>query len=219
MKRWVVTGPAGAGKSSLCSLLADRGAAVLDGDALGHEILQWEDTVERIATEFGDQVVDNGRVNRTALGKIVFQDPSALKNLNRITHGSLTGLVSRRLDEIEATRRYRLAVLDAAVYFLLPPVPGIDLVVTVTAAEEIRIRRLTDGGVLDLAQATARVHAQRVMADGWDQADLVLANDGSTADLERAAGLLWERLEDEICPGTKNSGVEKRIPPEGAKDS
>jgi len=219
MKRWVVTGPAGAGKSSLCRLLADRGAAIVDGDALGHEILQWEDTVERIATEFGDGVVDNGRVNRVALGKIVFQDPSALKNLNRITHGSLTGLVSRRLDELEATGRYRLAVLDAAVYFLLPPVPGIELVVTVTAAEEIRIGRLTAGGVLDLAQATARVHAQRVMTAGWDRADLVLANDGSTADLEHAAGLLWERLEDETCPGANISGVEKRIPPEGAKDS
>ena len=219
MMRWVVTGPVGAGKSLFTSELARLGAGVVDGDQLGHEILERTDIISAIGAEFGLKYTTDGVVDRAALGRLVFGEPEKLAALDALTHGPLSELASQRLDALERRGGPPLAVLDAAVYFLLPPVPGIELVVTVTAAEEIRIGRLTAGGVLDLAQATARVHAQRVMTAGWDRADLVLANDGSTADLEHAAGLLWERLEDETCPGANISGVEKRIPPEGAKDS
>ncbi len=196
MIRWVVTGPAGAGKSALCGFFADRGAAVLDGDRLGHEILAREDVVADIITTFGSGVVSDGSVDRAALGSLVFSDPVALEKLNGITHGPLAALAGRRLDELEKEELHPLAVLEAAVYFLLPPVPRIDLVITVTASLSKRLARMTDSGFLSPAQALSRIEAQQSMENGWAGADVVIDNDGPVSELEIAAENLWSRLKD-----------------------
>ena len=196
MIRWVVTGPAGAGKSALCGLFAGRGAAVLDGDRLGHEILVREDVVANIIAEFGSDLVSGGSVDRAALGALVFSDPVALGKLNGITHGPLAALMGQRLDELEKEGLHRLAVLEAAVYFLLPPVPGIDFVITVTASPAKRLARMTDRGFLSPTEALARIEAQRSMEDGWARADVVVGNDGPVSELEHTAEKLWSRLED-----------------------
>lgn len=196
MRRWVVTGPAAGGKSTFCRLLADRGAVVLDGDRLGHEVLGQEEIVAAIAEQFGSDMVHQGAVDREALGSVVFADPDALERLNGITHGPLAVLMSRRLDDLENERRHRLAVLEAAVYFLLPAVRGIDKVITVTAPETVRFARLTCSGGLDETEAWRRIEAQRFMAEGWHSADLILGNEGTLADLESAANALWSRLDD-----------------------
>lgn len=196
MRRWVVTGPAGGGKSTFCRLLADRGAALLDGDRLGHEVLGQEEIVAAISAEFGPDMVRAGAVDRAALGPVVFADPSALKRLNGITHGPLADLMSRRLEDLENEKRHRLAVLEAAVYFLLPVVRGIEKVITVTAPETVRFARLTGPGCLDETDAWRRIEAQGFMADGWNSADIVLGNEGTLADLESAANALWSGLDD-----------------------
>ena len=196
MRRWVVTGPAGAGKSALCGMFLDRGAAIVDGDRLGHEILAREDIVSSIGAEYGSGVVVGGSVDRAALGALVFADPVALERLNRITHGPLAALAQRRLDELEKEGRHPLAVFEAAVYFLLPPVPDIDLVITVTSRAAIRFARLTEMAGLDPREARFRIEAQHALEDGWAGADVVLTNDGPLSDLETAAQALWSRLKD-----------------------
>ena len=195
MRRWVVTGPAGSGKSSLCGIFLDRGAAIVDGDLLGHEILDRDDIVSAIGAEYGPGVVVGGSVDRAALGGLVFADPVALERLNGITHGPLAALAQSRLDKLEKEGSHPLAVFEAAVYFLLPPVPGIDQVITVTSCETIRFSRLTGGG-LSSREAHSRIAAQRAMEDGWAGADVVLTNDGPRSDLETSAQALWSRLKD-----------------------
>ncbi len=196
MIRWAVTGPVGAGKSALCELFAAQGAAIVDGDHLGHEILGREDIISNIIAEFGSGMVGDGSVDRAALGGLVFADPAALDKLNGITHGPLAALAGRRLDELEKEGRHRLAVLEAAVYFLLPPVPGIELVITVTASVSMRLLRLTTGGVLSPAEARSRIEGQNSLEEGWARANVVLVNDGPVSELETAASALWARLGD-----------------------
>lgn len=195
MIRWAVTGPAGGGKSTLCRLLAERGAAVVDGDLLGHEILTRPAVRSEISREFGPEVLDGDKVDRASLGQIVFQDPSALARLNRITLFPIAELATARLDALDASGRYRLAVLEAAVYFLFPPVPGVDLVINVTADPALRMVRLMENGSLDRNQAQARLDAQRPLEEAWLGADLVVDNGGSHAELETVVAELWARLD------------------------
>ena len=196
MRRWVVTGPTGAGKSIFCGFLAKGGAALLDGDSLGHEILEKPEISAALEREFGPLVISNGAVDRGALGSIVFDDPVALERLNGITHGPLSNLAAVRMADIAKTGLHRLAVLEAAVYFLLPPVPGVELVITVTAAEATRINRLVEGSGLDPVEARTRVHAQRPLEKGWSTADIVLVNEDSLGSLEAEAAALLTRIED-----------------------
>ncbi len=196
MRRWVVTGPAGAGKSALCRIFAGRGAAIVDGDRLGHEVLARGGIMSAIVAEFGSSVIAEGLVDRAVLGALVFADPVALERLNRLTHGPLSALAGRRLDELATEGRHRLAVFEAAVYFLLAPVSDIDLVITVTASETTRLARLTGIGGLDPREARSLIEAQHPLEDGWARADVVLANNGPLSELEAAAEALWSRLKD-----------------------
>ena len=196
MRRWVVTGPTGAGKSIFCGFLARDGAFILDGDSLGHEILERPEISLALEKEFGGRVIRKGSVDRGALGVIVFQDPEALERLNRITHGPLSDLAANKLDDLDKSGLHRLAVLEAAVYFLLPPVPGVDLVITVTASEAVRRKRLMESSGLDGDEALSRIHAQRPLEKGWAGADIVLVNEDSLRSLETEASVLLARLED-----------------------
>jgi dephospho-CoA kinase len=186
MKVWVVTGPAGAGKSAVTSLLAAAGAAVVDGDRLGHELLARPAIQAAIAARIDTRYVVDGVVDRAALGERVFRDPVALAELDAITHGPLGDLARVELARLAAAGRHELAVFEAAVYFRLPSPPPADLVVAVVAAPEIRVRRLVAraAGRLSLAAARARVAAQQAMDSLWRQADELIVNEGSRDELE-----------------------------------
>ncbi|MGD9548314.1 MAG: dephospho-CoA kinase [Candidatus Krumholzibacteriia bacterium] len=187
MRTVVVTGPIAGGKSTLTRLLAAGGAAVLDGDALGHEVLRLPEVQEALIGTFGPQVVRNGQVDRKALGRIVFSDQLKLRELNAITHEPLADLFRQRLDLLAREGAHDLAVLEAAVYYLLPsPVP-VDMVVTVTAPADIRLQRLLARDGCDPAAAAARIAAQADLERGWASADLVVVNDDGPAEMEEAA--------------------------------
>jgi len=193
VRRWAVTGPIGAGKSAVSALLAARGAAVLDGDALGHEILARPEVRDAIGASFGPGVVHDGRVDRAVLGPLVFADPAQLARLNAITHPPLADLMQERLDALAAAGDHALAVLEAAVYFLLPHPPRLDLVIAVDAPPALRAARLAATRGLDAAAAAARIAAQAPWDAFWSRADRIIVNDGTPADLARAVDDLWRR--------------------------
>jgi len=194
MMRWTVTGPTASGKSHLTALLAERGAVVVDGDGLGHEVLAMPEVAAAIEREFGSEYVAGGVVDRGRLGRLVFADPESLTLLNRLTHGPLSRLATERLDALEKSGQHKLAVFEAAVYFLLPSPPRVDLVVVVNASPAVRQKRLAEKPGIDDLAAADRVAAQATMEPLWDRGDLVFINDGDEASLARFAEQLWSRL-------------------------
>ncbi len=183
---WALTGPAGAGKSAVSKILERRGAAIVDGDRLGHELLQRAAIQAEISGRLGPEFVVDGKVDRLALGNRVFSDPEALATLNDITHGALAALATEKLAELAAAGQHQLAVFEAAVYFLLPSPPAVDLVVAVVVAPDVRVGRLVAraAGTLSEAQARRRVAAQDHLEKYWSRADELIVNDGTLAELE-----------------------------------
>jgi dephospho-CoA kinase len=201
LRRWVVTGPAGAGKSLATAALADLGAHVVDADAEGHAVLREPAVAAEIADAFGPDCVADGEVRRDVLGPRVFADRDALARLNRITHGRLSARLAARLDDLEAAAdEPGLAVVEAAVYFLLPPIGPVDLVIAVTAPPEQRQARLVSAG-LDAAAARARIDAQAEMLPAYAGADVVLANTGTEDELRRAVAALHGTYASGDSPG------------------
>lgn len=181
--RWVVTGPAGAGKSLVTGLMREMGAVTVDGDRLGHEILARPGIVRAIAERFGAETIDgSGAVDRRRLGGRVFAVPAEMAALNAIVHPPLCELMENRLDELEGGSERALAVLEAAVYFLLPQPPRADLVIAVTAASALRRERLIAGG-LDPGRAADRIAGQRAMEKDFARADVTIHNEGTRDDL------------------------------------
>ena len=88
MKRIGITGPTGAGKTTALQALVELDAHIIDADAVYHALLESSAPLRAALTvRFGPSILDGeGRVNRKALGGVVFGDPAALADLNAITH-------------------------------------------------------------------------------------------------------------------------------------
>ena len=98
MKRIGITGPTGAGKTTALQALAELDAHIIDADAVYHALLESSATLRaELTARFGPSILDGeGRVNRKALGGVVFGDPAALAELNAITHRFILAEIDRQ---------------------------------------------------------------------------------------------------------------------------
>jgi dephospho-CoA kinase len=188
----------GAGKSTVAAMLAGRGAAVIDVDALGREVLEpGGEAYTAVVARFGPVVVaGDGRIDRAALAGVVFDNPAALADLQAISHPAINRVLDRLLDGVEAG----VVVLDMAILVEshlgrdLPSGRGYDTVVVVEAPLEVRVARLVSARGVDEADARARVAAQASDEARRAVADHVIVNDGDLAALEVQVDALWRDL-------------------------
>jgi len=189
-----LTGGIGSGKSTVAALLADRGAVVVDADAIAREIVEpGQPALEEIVKSFGAGVLTpDGRLDRAALAKIVFADAAALARLNAITHPRIAAVSAERLASASAEA---VVVYDMPLLVEQGPaaLEGWDAIVVVDAPEDLRVARLVERGLSE-EDARARVDAQASRADRLAVADHVLDNGGGLTDLQAQVDDLWTRL-------------------------
>ncbi|MBR2889751.1 MAG: dephospho-CoA kinase [Oscillospiraceae bacterium] len=155
-----ITGGTGCGKTTLLDMIRDRGGLVLDCDEIYHGLLKTDlDMLAAIEARFPG-TVENGTLNRKKLGTIVFSDPDALLDLNRITHAAVKREVLRRLEAGP-----ELAAIDAIGLFEGNLAELCDVTVAVTAPVEQRIRRLMARDGITEEYARSRIEAQH--DDAW----------------------------------------------------
>ncbi len=182
----VVTGPTGAGKSTLCGWLAERGAWWIDADAVGHEMLDREEIRSRVVEAFSTAILDaDGGVERRLLAQVVFGEAEALARLNAIVHPPLVAEIHRRIDVLRRSRAAELIVVDAALHFQFEPSLPADLVVGVSAERELRLGRIRDRDALDDESARRRIEGQSAVEASLGRADEVLDSSVPRSELRR----------------------------------
>lgn len=191
-----LTGNIASGKSLVSTMLAERGAAVIDADQVAHEVLAaGTPETAAVARQFGAHLLrPDGSVERPALGRIVFGDAGALADLEAIVH---PGTRTRILDRISRSRA-RVVVVEAIKLLEGPLADHVDTVWVVTAPRDARIQRLNRARDISAAEAEQRVEAQNPEEEKVRRADVVLANDGSVADLRRQVESAWRALEEKL---------------------
>ena len=150
-----ITGGTGCGKTTLLNLIRDRGGMVLDCDAIYHELLRTDVQMLDALEDRFPGVIAEGQLDRKKLGAIVFADPEALLDLNRITHAAVKREVLRRLEE-----RPKLAAIDAIGLFEGELAELCDVTVAVTAPLEDRVARLMKRDGISEDYARSRIAAQ-----------------------------------------------------------
>ena len=181
-------GGIGGGKSAAAALLADRGAVVIDADAVGHEVLERPAVRERLVARFGPGVVASdgagpAKVDRRALGRIVFASESARRDLEAIVHPLMIEEFERTIAEARRSRSATAVVLDAAVLLEADWDRRCDLVVYVDAPRDERLERVLRTRGWTPADLEAREAAQLPLEEKRRRADYVLPNVAGPAEL------------------------------------
>lgn len=172
-----ITGGTGCGKTTFLNVIREAGGAVLDCDAIYHDLLRTDtDMLSRIAERFPGTVTD-GVLDRKMLGSIVFADPAALEDLNEITHSAVKAEVIRALESKPA-----LAAIDAIGLFESGLSDLCDITVAITAPREARISRLMARDGITRAYAEKRIDAQRDPSEFAVLCDHLLENNGTEAE-------------------------------------
>jgi dephospho-CoA kinase len=174
-------------------MFQERGAVILDTDAIAREVVQGPSPVlDGIRAEFGDAVIDaTGGLDRDAMAKIVFADEAKRRRLNELTHPEILKRVLARIG------RYAPATVVVVVVPLLFE-SGFDRncqkVVSVVAPEDVRLRRVMERDSVSEADVRARMRAQLPDGDYERRADLVIRNAGGESDLNKQVDAVWDAL-------------------------
>lgn len=190
-----LTGGIGAGKSTVAAMLAERGAFVLDADAVYRELAQpGMPVLAELADEFGREILrTDGSLDRPKLAAIVFGDPHRLRRLNEITHPKIGASIAQRIASQQAGT---IVVVDVPL-LESAPLLGIrdllDAVIVVLASAESQVGHLVGRG-MDERDARSRMAAQGGDEQRLEIADHVIRNDGSLEDLKTRVDELWESI-------------------------
>ena len=182
-----ITGPTGAGKTTVLQVVEELGGVVVDCDQVYHQLTcTCQPMLEQLRERFGAEIFDpSGALVRKRLGQAVFDDPQALEDLNRITHRHVVAEVERRLAKAEQAG-VSLAAVDAIA--LLESGLGrlCQATVAVSAPQEVRLCRIMAREGISEAYARLRVSAQKPECYFEQRCDHVLHNDGDDPQALRA---------------------------------
>ena len=188
-----LTGGIGAGKSTVSAMLAERGAVIVDADQIARDLqLPGSPVLEAMAERFGLHILlDDGALDRAAVAKIVFNDETALKDLNGIVHPAMQSEIQRQIDEQRSTDR--VVVLD---FPLLGENPrkGLAATVVVDIPVDVAVQRLVDQRGMNEDDARARINSQLSREERLASATHVIDNGGGRDSLNRQVDELWEQL-------------------------
>jgi dephospho-CoA kinase len=190
-----VTGGIGAGKSTLVDAFVHRGAVPFSADSAVHELYSDPVVLVEVRERWGDRVIGaDGRVDRSAIASIVFNDEAERKWLEGLLHP----LVAREwLRFVERERALpeppEFVVAEVPLLFEAGLEDRYDAIVAITAPLPVRIERADarpDGKRLSAERAASQMPEEEKAA----RADFTFTNTGSFEDLDAFAGEVLEQL-------------------------
>lgn len=178
-----ITGGSGCGKTTALKVLEKMGALIVDADEVYHTLCNESEEMKLELTERFGEVYKDGRLDRKALGAVVFADHGALKDLNKITHKYVSEEMQRRIER-HAMNGGTLAAIDAIALLDGAFASRTAFNVAVTAPTEARVERLLKREGINEEYARSRIAAQRPNEYFQEKCDYTLHNGGSREEFE-----------------------------------
>lgn len=190
-------GPIAAGKGLVADELGRLGAAVIRADDVSREVMvPGSPTLEAVLDEFGQEYRrPDGSLDRSRMARLIFTDPAARRRLERIVHPPMVRAIRDRLQGLRMSPAPPpAAVVEAANLIEMGARDLVDVLVRVTAPENIRLARLMARDGLDETQARWRMETHERMGLSEHPADIIIDNSGSVSELTEQVARLWTQL-------------------------
>jgi dephospho-CoA kinase len=189
-----LTGGIGSGKSTVSTMLADKGALIIDADAITRELQQpGHEVFDAMVERFGKEILaPDGTLDRRAVAAIVFADEQARKDLEAIVHPAVGAEMLNRMQSVADT--------DTVVIYDVPLLVesarrGYGAVIVVDVDPEVAVRRLVEQREMDERDARSRIANQADREERVAVADRVIDNSGTVDDLRREVDEVWTWIE------------------------
>ncbi len=191
MRVIALTGGIGSGKSLAAQYFAGLGAFVLDSDKLARQAIERGSLgFDQVVAIFGGSILEDGEIDRKALGAIIFRDAVLKKKLESIIHPWIRSEFESAVARMTGTQTL---IYEIPLLFETGSAERFDTVITVEAKMQLRIERLLARG-LDMGEIEARMSAQASREERISIAHIVIENNGSADDLLRQVERVWDGL-------------------------
>jgi dephospho-CoA kinase len=186
-----LTGGIGSGKSTVGSIFAGLGAVMVDSDQIAREVVErGSEGFNLVIAQFGDGILKNGDINRSALGELVFGDPDKLRKLEAITHPLIRQAFAKIVEE---SPKDSIIINQIPLLFESRHEYNFDFIITVSVLDSVRRERLLARG-LSQGQIQARLNAQATDIERESIAEHVIENSGDLEALTQEVERIWHLL-------------------------
>ncbi len=202
MRQFGLTGGIGSGKSTVSALLVERGAVLIDADAMVRDLQRSGELVfDAMVERWGERIVgEDGELDRPAVADIVFNDADELAALNAIVHPAVGAAINERLEALHDTDE---AVIHDIPLLVLPGgefAPGRDLsgwngVIVVDTPRDLALARVVESRGMRPEDVEARMDMQATNEERRAKADFLIDNSGDLDALVSAVDACWEWIE------------------------
>jgi dephospho-CoA kinase len=193
-----LTGGIASGKSTVCGVLAEAGARVIDADRIAREAARRGSAVHAaIVAHFGRGILlPDGEIDRRRLGEIVFNDSVEKRVLEGFIHPWVRAETARRTECIRCEDPNAMVILDVPLLFESGMHQGLEEVIVVYAPEAAQLARLMARDRLTPAEALARIRSQMPIDQKKALATQVIDNSGSRESTRSQTLDVYRRLRE-----------------------
>ena len=181
-----LTGIISTGKSTVSKIFKEQGYPVVDADVGAREVVQpGTDGLNKIKETFGDQVIlDDGTLNRAALGEIVFNNEKEREQLNGILSEHIRQWVVSKKDDY-LKQNPAILVLDIPLLFEAGYEKDVDQIMVVATSEEVQLERLMERDGIRKEEAIQKINSQLSISKKIVLGNIIIDNNGTLADTKK----------------------------------
>jgi dephospho-CoA kinase len=188
-----LTGGIGSGKSTVGEMFSQLGAVVVDSDQIARDVIErGTKGFDALVAVFGDSILKNGEIDRSAIASLVFSEAGKRKQLEEITHPLIRESYSQILSKLP---KDSIVINQIPLLFESKGDYRFDHVITISVSEDIRAERLRKRG-LSSVQINQRMKAQASDAERESIAHSIIVNDGDESSLAKQVESIWVKLQN-----------------------
>ena len=189
-----ITGPTGAGKSTVSDIFRHMGVDVIDADKSARIVMQkGSKCLQELVTVFGHDILTaDNELNRKKLADIVFNDSDKLKLLNSVTHKYIKDYLIKKINESDSY----ITAIDGAVIIGSPVMELCKKMVVVTADTDTRITRIMKRDGIDKSMAVSRINSQMSNIEYESFADYIIKNNDNNVRLEECVENIYNKIKN-----------------------
>ncbi|WP_396156659.1 dephospho-CoA kinase [Flavobacterium macrobrachii] len=182
-----LTGGIGSGKTTIAKHFASLGVPVYIADDEAKKLMDNPEIIEKLQTVFGNEIIENEKIDRKALAQIVFQNPKKLKKLNSIIHPAVK---KHFTDWLSAHKNHPIIIKEAAILFESGSYKDCDAIITVTSPLEERINRVMKRDNATRETILHRINNQWTDEQRISKSDYIITNISVNEALTQAEEIL-----------------------------